>query len=80
MTVLLNCAQAGYGMGSEHFGPVDYRTAVEQPGQPPGLFGILGHDSRVYSKWVNGNENFYFKATLDEIGQLIKLYSETRPR
>jgi hypothetical protein len=67
-------------MGSEHFGPVNYQAAVEQPGQPPGLFGFLGHDSRTYSTWVNGNENFYFKATPDETGQLIKLYSEIRLR
>ena len=44
------------------------------------MIEILRHDSRVYSIWVNGSENFYFKATPGEIGELIRLYSEARLR
>jgi len=80
--VLLSCARSGYGMATEQIGPdKDQRhPTVEQPGWPAGMIEILRHDSRVYSIWVNGNENFYFKATPGEIGELIKLYSETRLR
>ncbi len=79
---LLGCVSAGYGMATEQIGPdKDQRhPTVEQPGWPAGMIKMLGHDSRVYSIWVNGNENFYFKAAPDEIGQLIKLYSTTRLR
>jgi hypothetical protein len=44
------------------------------------MIEIARHDSRVYSRECNGNENFYFKATPDQIGELIKLYSATRLR
>ena len=80
--VLLSCARSGYGLATEEIGPDKDRThpTVEQPGWPAGMVEIPRHHSRVYSIWVNGNENFYFKATPDEIGELIKLYSETRLR
>ena len=82
MTALLICAQAGYGMATERIGPdKDQRhPTVGQPGWPAGMIKILGHDSRVYSIWVNGNENFYFEASPDEISELIKLYSKARLR
>ena len=80
--ILLSCAQSGHGMGTEEIGPDKDRghLTVEQPGWPAGMVEILRHDSRVYSTWVNGNENFYFQATLDGIGELVKLYSQTRLR
>ena len=80
--VLLSFARSGYGIATEQIGPDKDRRhpTVEQPGWPAGMIEILRHDSRVYSIWVNGNENFYFKATHGEIGELIKLYSETRLR
>ena len=45
-----------------------------------GIIELLRHESRVYSIWVNGNENFYFKADTDEINELIRLFSKTRMR
>ncbi len=80
--ILLSCAQSGHGMGEEEIGPDKDRghLTVEQPGWPAGMVEILRHDSRVYSIWVNGNENFYFQATPDGIGELVKLYSQTRLR
>jgi hypothetical protein len=80
--VLLSCARSGYGLATEQIGPdKDQRhPTFEQPGEPAGMIEILRHDSRVYSIWVNGNETLYFKATPGEIGELIKLYSETRLR
>ncbi len=70
------------GMAFEQIGPDKDQPhpTVEQPGWPARMVGILKHDSRVYSIWVNGNENYYFKARPDEIGELIKLYSESRVR
>lgn len=81
-TLLVSCTQVGYGIAFERIGPDKDRPhpTLEQPGWPAGMIGILSHDSRVYSIWVNGNEDFYFKATPHEIGELIKLYSETRLR
>jgi hypothetical protein len=80
--LLLSCARFGYGMATEQIGPDKDRRipTAEQPGWPARMIEILRHDSRVYSIWVNGNENFYFKATPDQIAELINRYSETRLR
>jgi hypothetical protein len=37
-------------------------------------------ESRVYSIWENGTENFYFKANPAEINELIHMFSEMRTR
>lgn len=78
----LSCGKAVYGLATEQIGPnkdLDH-PSFEQPGWPAGMIDILDHDSRVYSIWVNGNENFYFAATPKEIQDLIELYSEIRLR
>jgi hypothetical protein len=68
-------------MREERIGPDDRQhPTAQQPGWPAGMVEIPRHDSRVYSIWCNGNENFYFKATPDQIGELIKLYCATRLR
>ena len=51
------------------------RRGIPPTPNPAGLVKILPHDSRVYSIWVNGNENFYFKSTPDELSELINLFS-----
>jgi hypothetical protein len=79
---VLSCTQGSYGLAEDRLGPDkdhDHPTHA-QPGWPHGMVKILQHDSRVYSLWVNGNENFYFKSTPGEIGELLKLFSETRLR
>jgi len=81
--LILHCfAHTGHGMATEEIGPDKDRRhpTVEQPGWPAGMVEIVRHNSRVYSIWVNGNEDFYFQATPDEIGQLITRYSKTRLR
>jgi hypothetical protein len=53
---------------------------LAQLDSPAGILGLSCHESRVYSIWENGRENFYFKATPDEINELIRLFSESRMR
>lgn len=78
----LSCAQAGYGLATDRVGPDKDQPhpTHPQPGWPGGMVKLLQHDSRVYSIWVNGNENFYFKSTPDQIAELITLFSATRLR
>ncbi len=80
--VVLSCARSVYGLAEERIGPDRDQSfpTVEQPGWPAGMIEIVRHDSRVYSTWCNGNDNFYFKAAPDQIGQLVKLYCATRLR
>jgi hypothetical protein len=79
---LLSAASVGYGMATERIGPdkAHRHPTVEQPEWPAHMVKLLGHDSRVYSVWVNGNENFYFNASAEEIDELLKLYSNVRLR
>ena len=67
--VLLSCARSGYGMSVESIGP--NKAAIGE---------IPRHGSRVYWRDHSGDENFYFKATPDEIGELVKLYCAARLR
>lgn len=66
------------GLAEERIGPVD--KSPTQPGSPAGIGQILQHQSRVYSIWVNGNENVYFQSDGEQINALIKLFSKMRLR
>lgn len=73
---------AAHGMATSRVGPDSankYPTA-EQSDWPKGIVDLARHESRVYSVWVNGGENFYFKSDLKEINELIRLFSEARMR
>jgi len=59
--MLLGTCSQSYGMASEQIGPDSLHPTVAQQDWPKGIVGIPRHESRVYSIWVNGNENFYFK-------------------
>ena len=78
MVGMLAFRETGYGLGTEQIGPDP--STVPQPGWPKGIVEVLRHPSRVYSDWVNGNENFYFKATAAEINELLDLFSKARMR
>jgi hypothetical protein len=67
--VLLGCARSGYGMSEERIGP-DKNESTE----------LLRHDSLVYTLDHSGDDNFYFKATPGEIGELVKLHCASRLR
>ncbi len=72
----------GYGMATEQIGPdsVAGHPTVAQPDWPAGIAAIPRHQSRVYSIWVNGNENFYFQAKPAEVNDLVALFSKARMR
>ncbi len=78
---VLSASGTVYGLATEQIGPdKPDRPTVSQPGWAKGIVDIPKHPSRVYSIWVNGNENFYFKATPDEINGLMELFSKARMR
>lgn len=70
------------GWGQEQIGPDSSRShlTTAQPDWPAGILEIARDETRVYSSWVNGNEEFYFQATPADINRLIRLFSETRMR
>lgn len=82
LLAILSTTQTCYGAAMEQIGPdsANRFPTVAQPDWPKGIVEILRHESRVYSIWVNGNENFYFKATAEQINELISLFSKARMR
>ena len=79
---ILSGTRVSYGLATEQVGPdsAQRHPTTAQPGWPSGMIKLLRRESRVYSIWANGNENFYFNASLDEINALIRLFSQTRMR
>jgi hypothetical protein len=80
LLIISSTAQIGYSMATEQIGPDTEHPTVAQPDWPKGIVEIPRHESRVYSIWVNGNENFYFKATADEINEMLALFAKARMR
>ncbi|MEO1971139.1 MAG: hypothetical protein ABGX07_06265, partial [Pirellulaceae bacterium] len=76
-------AQVAFGAATERIGSdsksKSYKT-VPQPGWAGGLIRLPRHESRVYSRWVNGNEAFYFNSEPNEITDLITMFSRIRLR
>ncbi|MHC4647685.1 MAG: thioredoxin domain-containing protein [Planctomycetota bacterium] len=80
LCVLFGVCDLCYGLASERIGPDTEHPAVSQPDWPKGIVEIPKHPSRVYSIHVNGNVNFYFKVTVDEISDLLALFAGARMR
>ena len=77
---IMGLCGSSYGRATEQIGPDSARPTFAQPSWPKGIVGIPRHMSRVYSIWVNGNESFYFKCTVDEINELLALFAKARLR
>ncbi len=71
-----------HGLATSTVGPDSARghPTTEQADWPKGIVDLARLESRVFSFWVNGNENFYFNADAAGIAQLIELYSKARLR
>lgn len=77
---LLGFDLAVYGMATEQIGPDRDHPTVAQPDWPKKIVTLPRHPTRVYSVWVNGREDFYFKADLSRVNELLALFSEARLR
>ena len=66
-----------YGLAQEQIGPdsAQGHPTTAQPDWPKGILEVPRHQSRVYSIWVNGNENFYFNASPNQINEQLLLFS-----
>lgn len=73
LTAVLGSGGALYGLATEHIGP---GPGGSQPDWPKGLTELAAHQTRVYSFWVNGNEDFYFWADADEVNKLLALFAK----
>jgi hypothetical protein len=79
---ILGLYEICYGWATEQIGPdsTNRHPTVAQPDWHKGIFEIPRHPSRVYSIWINGNENFYFMADPNQVNELLLLFSQSRMR
>ena len=77
---ILGLCRSSYGLRGERIGPDTRHPTVAQRDWPKGIVGIPRHMSRVYSIWVSGNENFYFKCKVDEINEFLAMFAAVRMR
>ena len=80
--VILGTAQISFGLTTEQIGPNSSRgfPTFPQPSWPKGVYEITNLESRVYSIDTNGNTNYYFEATIEEINEIINLFSKVTMR
>jgi HEAT repeat protein len=64
---------AALALGTEEFG--DEELSAANYTEWPGLFEVASDKCRVYSNWVNGNENFYFRGNTDQLNEALKKFA-----
>jgi hypothetical protein len=76
--IILSTSQTGFGLSFEQVGPNSSRglPVIAQPGEIKGIYQITNLESLVYLVDTNGNTNYYFKATVEEINEIINLFSK----
>ena len=79
---ILGLYEIGYGWATEQVGPdsANRHPTVAQADWSKGIVEVPRHQSRMYSIWVNGNENFYFMAEPNQVNELLLLFSQSRMR
>ena len=70
----LSVSQNAHGLGMEAFGPAEHMGISSD--WPKGVQPLLKHASRVYWRDVNGYSHSYFQGDVDQVNELLKLFSE----
>jgi hypothetical protein len=52
--------------------------AVKQPEWAEGIVDVVNMPSRVYSRWVNGNENFFYRGNAQALAEMLRKYSAVK--
>src|SRR5947208_3228663 len=53
-------------------------SATKQPGWAEGAIGVVNLESRVYSRWVNGNEHFFYRGNARALNEALKRYAAVK--
>jgi hypothetical protein len=51
---------------------------VKQPDWAEGVVDVVNLKSRVYSRWVNGNENFYYRGDAHALNEALRRYAAVK--
>src|SRR5262245_1242854 len=75
VVLLLAFPAAALGLGMETFGNA---PAGKQPGWAEGVLEVVNLKSRVYSRWVNGNESFYYRGDARDLNEALRKYAAVK--
>ena len=75
MTLFLALPATVLALGMETFGNA---PAVKQPDWADGVVDVVNLKSRVYSQWVNGNENFFYRGNAQALNQALRKYAAVK--
>lgn len=76
--LLLGLSSFALALRFESIGPP--KSAFQQPHWPDGTAKVIGHQSRVYYSGGTGAESYYYKATAEQVAELIAKYAAMRLR
>jgi hypothetical protein len=62
-------------LGTEKFGNA---PVVKQPEWAEGVVDVVNLKSRVYSQWVNGNENFYYRGNARALNEALRQFAAVK--
>src|SRR5437762_5661973 len=74
LTLVLLPATA-LALAEERFGNA---PVVSQPDWAEGVVDVVNLKSRVYSYWVNGNENFFYRGNAQALNAALRQYAAVK--
>jgi hypothetical protein len=75
MTLFLALPATVLALGMETFGNT---PAVKQPDWADGVVDVVNLKSRVYSQWVNGNENFFYRGNAQALNDALRKFAAVK--
>jgi hypothetical protein len=75
VTLFLALPATAFAMGMETVGNA---PAVKQPDWADGVVDVVNLKSRVYSQWVNGNENFFYRGNAQALNEALRKYAAVK--
>src|SRR6516162_10429648 len=73
--LLLALPATALALATETFGNA---PAVKQPDWAEGVLDVVNLKSRVYSQWVNGNENFFYRGDAQALNEALRKYAAVK--
>jgi hypothetical protein len=75
VALVLALPAAALALGMETFGNA---PAVKQPEWAAGVLDVVNLKSRVYSQWVNGNENFFYRGDAVALNEALRKFAAVK--
>jgi hypothetical protein len=75
VTLFLSLPETALALGTETFGNA---LVVKQSDWADGVVDVVNLKSRVYSQWVNGNENFFYRGNAPALNEALSKYAAVK--